>query len=146
MEKLWLIWFIFGAILLVGEIFTAGFFLMWFGIAAILAGFIDLLGLGLAWQWGIFVLSSGILIFYSKKIGDKITHDEPDKIGANRMLQKEGVVTKTINPNEAGMVKISGDEWLAISHTGEKITKGTLIKVLKVDGTRLVVMPIHKED
>ena len=43
----WWIWMILAALFVVGEIFTAGFFLLWFGIGAAVSGVIALLGLGI---------------------------------------------------------------------------------------------------
>jgi membrane protein implicated in regulation of membrane protease activity len=139
MEKYWLLWFILGAILLVGEMFTAGFFLMWFGIGAILAGILDLLGLGPAWQWGVFLVSSLILVIASKKFADTVTEEEPEPIGANRMLKREGIVSKEIDPVHGGMVKIDGEEWRALSADDSKIPLHSKIVVEKVEGTKLIV-------
>ena len=41
--KAWMIWMIFAAVFIVGEMFTAGFFLLWFGIGAGVAGLLALL-------------------------------------------------------------------------------------------------------
>src|SRR5207248_3360742 len=41
---LWIFWAILGAILIVAEIFTTGFVLLWFGIGALAAGLAALLG------------------------------------------------------------------------------------------------------
>lgn len=125
MEKAWLIWIIFGVIFLIGEMFTAGFFLMWFGIAAILAGLVDLIGLGPAWQWGVFVIASAIMVFLSRKFSEKITEAEPEPVGANRMVGKTGIVVKDIPAGGAGMVKIEGEEWLGTSGDESAIPAGT---------------------
>ncbi|GAB4169827.1 MAG: NfeD family protein [Calditrichia bacterium] len=145
MEKLWLVWFIFGAIFVVGEMFTAGFFLLWFGVGAIAAGIADLLGLGMGWQWAIFAIVSGILVLYSRKFSEKITDEEPQSIGANRMKGKQGIVLETINPGEVGLVKVELEEWKAVCQNDMKLTKGTKIKVVQVDGTKLIVEPSEKE-
>ena len=41
---LWIFWAILGAILIVAEIFTTGFVLLWFGIGALAAAFAGLVG------------------------------------------------------------------------------------------------------
>ena len=49
------------ALFIIGEIFTQGFFLLWFGIGAAVAGICAILGLGVGWQLGSFVVVSGLL-------------------------------------------------------------------------------------
>ena len=43
--EIWWIWMAIAALFIVGEIFTQGFFLLWFGIGAAVAGFLAILGL-----------------------------------------------------------------------------------------------------
>src|SRR5258705_9828601 len=51
----WILWCVLGAILIVAEIFTSGFVLLWFGLGALAAGFAALIGLdSLALQFLIF--------------------------------------------------------------------------------------------
>ena len=40
----WVLWSILGAILIVAEIFTSGFVLLWFGIGALAAAFVGFIG------------------------------------------------------------------------------------------------------
>ena len=54
----WWVWMIIAAFFIVGEIFTAGFFLLCFGIGAAAAGFIALFDLGMVWQLTAFVIVS----------------------------------------------------------------------------------------
>ena len=60
MENLfWILWFVLGAALIVAEVFTSGFVLLWFGVgalAAALAGIIGINNLGI--QFMIFALVS----------------------------------------------------------------------------------------
>ncbi len=45
MENLgWILWTILGVILIIAEIFTPGFVLLWFGIGALAAAFTGLIG------------------------------------------------------------------------------------------------------
>jgi len=63
---IWMLWMILAALCIIGEIFTAGFFLLWFGIGAAAAGAAALLGLGAAWQWGLFVVLTAVLFAVSR--------------------------------------------------------------------------------
>ncbi len=144
--KIWYIWMIIAALFVVGEIFTAGFFLLWFGIGAAVAGVLALFGLGYVWQLGAFVIVSGVLFVVSRKFADKFTKKQPPGIGADRVIGKEGMVFEEIdNSNNTGRVRLKKEEWRADSENGEVIPVGNQVKVIRLDGTHLVVK-IKKEE
>jgi len=144
--KIWWIWMALAAIFVVGEIFTAGFFLLWFGIGAASAGILALIGLGPAWQLGAFVVVSGVLFAVSRKLADKITKKQPPGVGADRFIGKEGIVLEEIdNEKNTGRVRLKSEDWRADSETDEIIPKGTRVGVTGLDGTHLIVRE-KKED
>ena len=144
--KIWYIWMIIAALFVVGEIFTAGFFLLWFGIGAAVAGVLALFGLGYVWQLGAFVLVSGLLFVVSRRFAEKFTKEQPPGIGADRVIGKEGIVLEEIdNVNNKGRVRLKKEEWRADSDTGEIIPLGKQVEVIRLDGTHLVVK-IKKEE
>ncbi len=145
--KIWYIWMIIAALFVVGEIFTAGFFLLWFGIGAAVAGVLALFGLGYAWQLGSFVLVSGVLFVVSRRFADKFTKKQPPGIGADRVIGKEGIVFEEIdNAKNTGRVRLKKEEWRADSDTGEVIPDGNRVEVIRLDGTHLVVRKIKEEE
>jgi membrane protein implicated in regulation of membrane protease activity len=138
--KIWWIWFGFAALCIIGEIFTAGFFLLWFGIGAGVAGVLALLGLSGAWQWGSFILISAVLFLVSRRFAERFTKEQPPGIGADRTIGKQGVVLEEIdNAKNAGRVRLDKEEWNADSDTGEVIPVGEKVIVTRLDGTHLVV-------
>lgn len=143
MIKAWLIWLVFAAILVVAEMFTAGFFLMWFGIAAAAAALVALAGLPYFVQWGVFVGLSIVLFIFSRPLSEKLTRKQPAGIGADRLIGSQGIVTEAINTQEGkGMVRVRGDEWRAESESGVSIGKDERVVVTRIDGTRLIVRTI----
>lgn len=145
--KIWYIWMIIAALFVVGEIFTAGFFLLWFGIGAAVAGVLALFGLGYIWQLGAFVLVSGILFLVSRRFADKFTKKQPPGIGADRIIGKEGTVLEEIdNTKNTGRVRLKKEEWRADSETGEIIPVGNQVEVIGLDGTHLVVKKNKEEE
>ncbi len=134
------------ALFIVGEIFTQGFFLFWFGIGAAVAGVLAILGLGVGWQLGAFVVVSGTLFMASRRIAEKMSKKQPPGIGADRFIGLEGVVLEEIdNVKNTGRVRVQKDEWRADSENGEPIPEGKRIVVARLDGTHLVVK-IKKEE
>jgi len=144
--KIWWIWMAIAAFFVIAEIFTMGFFLLWFGVGAALAGVLALLGLGMGWQLGAFVVVSLVLFVISRRFAERFTKKQPPGIGADRFIHKKGVVIEQIdNIKNTGRVRIGKDEWRADSGTDEVIPVGKTVEVTSVDGTHLVVKIIKEE-
>ena len=138
----WWIWMIIAAVFVVAEILTAGFFLLWFGVGAAVAGLLALLGLGPAWQLTIFVIVSAGLFMSSRRFAERFTQKQPAGVGADRFIDKRGVVIEAIDrASNTGRVRIDREEWRADSETGAPIDNGTNVVVTRVDGTRVIVRP-----
>jgi membrane protein implicated in regulation of membrane protease activity len=138
--KIYIVWFIFAAIFIIGEIFTAGFFLACFGIGAIVSGVLAMMEINTIWQWASFVVVSGILFAVSRRFAEKFSKKQPPGIGADRFIGKEGIVLEEIdNSKNTGSVRIDKELWRADSDSGETIKKGERIVVVKLDGTHVVV-------
>jgi len=141
----WWIWMILAALFVVGEIFTAGFFLLWFGVGAAVAGLVALLGLGMTWQLAIFIVLSLVLFAVSRKFADRVSGEQPPGIGANRLIGADCLVLEPIdNMANTGRVRVSREEWRAESETGQRIEEGERVVVGSIDGTHLVVKPIQE--
>ena len=142
-DKLWVIWMFVAAVFVVAEIFTMGFFLLWFGIGAAVAGLIALLGLKLGWQLACFVVASGILVAASRPFAEKLTKKQPPGIGADRFVGQRGVVLEAIdNIRNTGRIRIGKEEWRADSESGDEIPEGTSVVVSRLEGTRVIVKPL----
>jgi inner membrane protein len=136
----WIAWMILAAVFFIAEMFTAGFFILWFGIGAAAAGVAALLGLSFGWQLTAFIVVSLVLFALSRQIAAKMVKDQPPGIGADRLIDQEAMVIEEINPPEnKGRVKIRSEEWLAESSDNSVIPSGTRVQVVRVSGTRLVV-------
>ncbi len=145
--EIWWVWMALAAIFLIGEIFTAGFFLIFLSVGAAAAGILALLDVSRVGQFIVFIVVSGILFVFGRRFADRVTEKQPPGIGADRFVDQEGIVLETIdNSNNTGSVRIGQDEWRAISETGELLQEGTHIKVTQIDGTRAMVKMIEKEE
>ncbi len=143
--QIWWVWMAIAAFFVVAEIFTMGFFLLWFGVGAAVAGVLALVGLGPGWQLGSFVVVSLVLFAVSRRFAERFTKKQPPGVGADRFVHKRGVVIEEINNlKNTGRVRIEKDEWRADSQTDEVIPVGRTIQVTKVDGTHLVVKTIKE--
>jgi len=144
--EMWWIWIAMAAILLIAEIFTAGFFLIWFSIGAAGAGILAMLGVGRPAQLIVFILLSGILFVFGRRFADRVTAKQPPGIGADRFIGKNGYVIEEIdNITGKGRIKAGPDEWIAMSENGEKIGINTIVEIIRVDGTKAIVKSVIKE-
>ena len=144
----WLIWLAVAVVLVVAEIMTASFFLLWFGIGAAVASVIAYFSPeNSALQLAVFVVVSGVLFAASRPLAEKFTKDQPPGVGADRFVGKTGVVLQEIdNIKNTGRVRTRKEEWRADSATGDIIHEGDRIKVTRVEGTHLVVEKLMEEE
>lgn len=142
MENYWWAWMILAALFIVGEIFTAGFFLLPIGVGAAIAGLVALLGANTIWQLVAFVVASFILFLVSRRFAQRVTKEQPPGIGADRFIGEECVVLEEINNlDNSGRVRKGKEEWRASSDSGTNIPVGTKVIVVSLSGTQLVVKP-----
>jgi membrane protein implicated in regulation of membrane protease activity len=138
--NIWWIWMILAAVFFVGEIFTAAFFVLWFGVGAVAAGILALAGAGLGWQFAVFIVISFALVAASRKFADRFTKAQPPGIGADRFVGETCDVLEAIdNAKNTGRVRMNREEWRAESETGEILAPGMRVIVVRMSGTHLVV-------
>ena len=135
-------WVILSAFLIVGEIFTAGFFILPFGIGAAAAAALAFMGGGLVWQWVVFLVVSVGLLLPLKRFADRITPESGIGVAADRVIGKVGLVLEEVQPHGVtGRVRIGSEEWRAASDSEETIAEGVTVEVQRIDGTHVVVRP-----
>lgn len=145
-DWLWILWAVLGAILIVAEIFTSGFVLLWFGIGALVAAFAGLVGIeSLVVQFMIFaVVSIGLTAasrtifinyFSREKTGESLRSGVdalPGKIGT--------VVSSSKGALHEGAVKVFGSTWTAYPAAGEPpLEAGERVCVESIEGASIYV-------
>jgi len=136
-------WFIAAAVFLVAELMLSGFVFLPISIGSLFAGFTSLLSENLNIQITVFLLFTIVGIYVSVKVfGPKKSEStESSKFseGVNKYIGKTFHVDKEIDPHIATSSHVLGDDWLIISNE-RRILPGTLVEVIKIDGTKLVVV------
>ncbi len=133
-------WWLFAIALVIVEIFSAGAFFIWMGVAAILTGFVLLVMPEMSWQaqFILFAISSiaaillGRLFFNRKEIN---TEDPTLSSQESSLIGKSFTVEQAIT-NGSGRVKVGESTWKA---NGPDCEVGSSVKVLAVDGAELIV-------
>lgn len=137
---MWQFWLIVAGICLVIEIATVGFLVFWFGIGALFAMITSFFTDNLIIQTVVFILSSTVLLFFTRPFVNKFSPKEKVQTNAFSIIGKKGIVTQTINPvTGEGQVKIGSEVWSAKSSEDVKIEKGLEVEVLDIDGVKAIV-------
>ena len=138
---MWLVWLIISGICIIVEIMTVGFLIFWFAIGALIAMITSFLTSSILIQTIIFLISSTILLFFTRPLAKKITQStESVNTNAYSIIGKRGIVLKDINPiYGSGQVKIGTEIWSAKSFSGNTINSGSEIEVVEIDGVKAVV-------
>ena len=138
---MWQIWLIISGLLFIGEMITIGFLLFWPAIAALITMIISIFAPdAIILQMAIFVVSSAILIFFTKPLVNKYINKKTVPTNTYSLIGKKAIVVEDIKSLEgSGQVKVNGEIWSAKSDTEETIEKGTEVEILQVDGVKLLV-------
>lgn len=148
MEQLaWIIWIILGVVLIIAEIFTLGFVLLWFGIGAFAAAFSGWLGFGFTFQFLIFAIVSIALTAMSRTIFAKsFSHDNSTdmKMGMDSLPGQIGTVTTASKGAlQEAAVKVFGSTWTAFPVDGEvPLIEGEKVEVVRIQGSSIYVQKI----
>jgi len=144
---MWYIWLIAAGIFFVSEMATEGFLICWLGAGAVLAMLTSFVCENVFVQTIVFVTSSILLILLTKPLVNKYMKNSKTIVtNSNALIDKTGIVTISIDPLEAiGQVKVNGQIWSAKSEENTIIEKDTKVKILKIDGVKLIVAPIKTE-
>lgn len=138
------IWIILAALLCVGELLTGGFFLLPFAVGAGVAVLVEVIGGPLWLQVVLFLVVSILCLVFLRPFVKKITKDEPQKSGIDRLIDAQGVVIEEIPLGGTGRIRVFHEEWNATSNDARSgIELGARVKILKVEGVHVVVRPIN---
>src|SRR3981081_3466725 len=149
---LWILWSILAAILIVAEVFTTGFVLLWFGIGALAAAFAGLVGVhSITLQFLIFAIVSIALTTASRTIFVNYFSREKSggdlKTGMDSLPGKVGtVVSSSRGAMNEGAVKGFGSTWTAHPAGGEEpLEAGDRVAVERVQGASIYRLPDGRE-
>jgi membrane protein implicated in regulation of membrane protease activity len=144
----WVIWSAVAVLFVIIEIFTAGFFIIGFGLGAIPAAVVAWFApQNYAAQMIVFVAGSALFLVGARRFAARVNASgSAEKVGPDRMIGKCGLVIETIDPSQSlGMVRVEHEEWRAQSADNMPIEKGVPVRVDSVSGTRFIVSRVATE-
>lgn len=137
-----LVWLTLAILLGMIEGMTAELVSIWFAGGAVAAFLVALLGGGVVVQILVFVVVSAVLLACMRSVTQKKLMVETVATNADRILGRLAVVTEPIdNLKATGAVRIDGVEWTARCDAEHIISAGETVKILQIDGVKVVVEP-----
>lgn len=149
-QLVWIGWLIIGIGLIIAEIFTLGFFLLWFGVGALAAALAGMLGAGFIVQFAVFAVVSIALTAMSRTIFAKyLAHSDENtlKMGMDALPGQIGTVTTASQGalNE-GAVKVYGSTWTAFPVDEQtQLIEGEKVEVVSFKGSSIYVRRVTNE-
>ena len=145
-----ILWFILGVALIVAEVFTLGFFLLWFGIGAIAAALAAVLGFGPTIQIAAFIIVSIGLTAMSRTLFSQYFATgggDNRKMGIDSLPGQIGTVTAASKGSlNEGAVRVFGSIWTAFPiDTDTVLIDGEKVEVVEVKGSSIYVRHVTNE-
>lgn len=144
---MWLVWLGVGLLAVVLELLTASALVsIWFAVGACAAALVSLLDFSIGIQIAVFVIMSFLSMLIVRPVAARYLRGNVVRANADRYIGEKGIVTKKITSNDWGEVKIQGTIWHAVSVEDEEIEEGSRVKVVAIEGAKLLVMKLQNED
>ena len=131
----------------VGEMATPGaFFMAPFAIGALVAAILAFADVALGAQWAAFLGVSIIAFAGMRPLARRLDRNvgDADGVGSRRLIGRPGTVLEAIEPGHLGLVRIDREEWRAEAPDRRPVSAGTAIRVIAVEGTRVIVTPTEE--
>ncbi len=124
------------------EAATVGLVCIWFAIGAAGALIAAALGAGFWLQIVVFIALSGIILALLRPVARRYLAMKKRPTNADRVIGMLCPVTESVdNIAGTGAVQVSGKTWTARSMSGEPIEEGALVRIVSIQGVKLIVEP-----
>lgn len=134
----WAIWLIAAGLLLIAEMLTLTFYLLWLGIGAVVAAAVALLFPG---GFIVQALAGGVaallLTVFTKPLTRRIRETRGYRDAIDELVGKPGIVLEDIAHGKPGIVRVGSETWSAVSQ--EPLLKDQKVRVIRRGTTVLEV-------
>jgi membrane protein implicated in regulation of membrane protease activity len=144
MTILWWHWLLLGLLLAIFELAASGgFYVLFFGVGAILVGVLVAAGLGgpVSMQFVLFTALSIVSLVVFRRRLLKTVQREPQSPPIDTLVGEVGAAVGTIVPGEVGQVELRGSLWTARNDAQMPLPSGARCRVIGVEGFTLHVKP-----
>lgn len=133
-------WLIVLVVCLIVEFATLGLASIWFAGGALLAMLIALIGGPLWLQILVFLVTSIVLLVFTRPIATKYFNKNRIKTNVESIAGRQAIVTETIdNIKGMGQIVTGGMEWTARSFNDSIIEEGAVVTIERIEGVKAIV-------
>lgn len=114
---------------------------IWFAVAGLGAVIANLCGLSGTVQFVLFVVLAVLLVIFTRPLARKLkAKEENSRTNVDALAGQTCVVTEEIDNLQAkGACKVGGQSWTARAENGEVIPEGHVVRIVRVEGVKLIV-------
>lgn len=140
-------WLVFLVVLLVIELITVGLTTIWLAGGALIAFILAAMGVNLWVQIIVFLIVSFVLIYFTRPFALKYLNPRQTRTNSDELIGEIVKVTERIDNRAAvGRALAKGMEWSARAVSDDLVIEtDTLVKVLRIEGVKLIVEPVSME-
>ena len=140
MESMGVIWLIGIVVFLVLEGVSYQIVSVWFAAGAIGGLLAYVCGAPVWLQITIFIVLSLLMLAALRPLSVRLLGKHKIRTNADSLVGKSVLITQEVdNIKGTGQGKVDGMTWTVRSETGENIPSGEVVKVLKIEGVKLIV-------
>lgn len=135
------VWLVILVTLVVIELATMGLTTVWFAGGALVAALASLLRLPIFVQVILFLVVSGLLLYFTRPLAVKYFNKDRVRTNAESLVGRQAIVISEIdNLQGIGQVSVGGMEWTARSKRDDTpLPVGAVVIVLAINGVKLIV-------
>jgi membrane protein implicated in regulation of membrane protease activity len=139
----WWAWILFGFALLAAELLTpGGFFVLFFGLAALVVGVLVAIGVtGTAWtEWLLFsVIAVASLLAFRRRLVEALKTPSPSGVRLDSVVGDVVVLSEDLAVGKVGKAELRGTVWSVRTAGPRAFARGDRCRVERVDGLTLWV-------
>ena len=138
-----IVWLCIGLAAVIIELLTpTALISIWFACGAMIAALLTFLGVDLTIQIVAFFVISFVTMLIVRPVATRYLRGNIVATNADRMIGSIGNVTREIIDEHWGEVYVNSSYWSAVSVDDKRIEKGKKVKVLAIEGAKLIVKEI----
>lgn len=138
------IWIGFFILSVIVEVNTMNLIAIWFMPGTLIAIVLALLSVPVWIQVLVWLLITVIVFAATWRLSKRLRHPKPQPTNADRVIGQTAIVTETVSDRtQTGQARVMGQIWSArTDETETEIPAGTEVRVLRIEGVKLIVTPI----
>jgi membrane protein implicated in regulation of membrane protease activity len=135
-------WAVLGLVLIITEVLSLTFVLLFFGVSALLIAGAKLFGLNnAAVEMALFgVIGIGGLLIFRKKLKDALSSRKGMQIDRENVV----ILSAPVPPRGRAQIQYQGTTWTAINQSDVALNAGDEVRISSTEGIKLIIQPKSK--